>query len=85
MSKPQHTPGPWIAKPFSPLTNAHPNLWGEIQFGTDEEVIAEGVYEGADARLIAAAPDMLEALKNLSACISETRGSDAYLALIAAR
>jgi hypothetical protein len=37
----------------------------EIQFGTDGECVADCVYTIDDAMLIAAAPDMLEALENL--------------------
>jgi hypothetical protein len=39
----------------------------------------------ANARLIAAAPELLEALQALSACIQETRGLPAHKALEAAR
>jgi len=38
-----------------------------------------------DARLIAAAPDLLAALRGLCACITETRGPNADEALFAAR
>lgn len=55
-----HTPGPWEYQ-YSTGTS-HKNCPWEIIFG-DVECIAESVYEEADARLIAAAPDMLAALK----------------------
>tara|TARA_R110000772_G_scaffold258707_2_gene376038 strand:- start:492 stop:797 length:306 start_codon:yes stop_codon:yes gene_type:complete len=59
----KHTPGPWVAKKLGEyLAAMNPNLWGEVQYGNIGEVVCENVYEEADARLIAAAPDMLEAL-----------------------
>jgi hypothetical protein len=39
----------------------------------------------ANAQLIAAAPDLLEALDELLGCISETRGSDATKAVLSAQ
>jgi hypothetical protein len=48
-----HTPGPWKVE------------GGEIQFGSIGECVVDYVYTKADAHLIAAAPDMLEALENL--------------------
>jgi hypothetical protein len=39
----------------------------------------------ANARLIAAAPDLLEALDELLGCISETRGRDATQAVLSAQ
>lgn len=58
MSK--HTPGPWTAyKRPEPVGFAE---W-EIYYGTDTECVAEVVHEEANARLIAAAPELLEALQ----------------------
>ena len=64
----QHTPGPWFSH----------NLWlgpegkGPFAFplGTDEDQAA------ANARLIAAAPDLLAALEAATACLA--RAPDAY-------
>ena len=85
-----HTPGPWEAI-------KHTRHSWEISFnGTGMGVVVHLArtnddckdYQertASDARLIAAAPEMLEALKCLKDCIYETWGSDAYLALKAAR
>ena len=40
------------------------DMW-EINHGTDTEVVAERVYGEEAAKLIAAAPDMLEALERM--------------------
>lgn len=56
------TPGPWSLR----VTGAHwnnPKLQNiEINYGTDGECICDTVYEIEDAHLIAAAPELLEAL-----------------------
>ena len=61
MSAAKHTPGPWTAQKSS---NA---LYGEHWHATvpkgDERVRLTEPSTEADARLIAAAPDMLEALR----------------------
>jgi hypothetical protein len=57
----KHTPGPWkIAHPYT-------TEWDgcEIQFGSDGECVTDYVYSEADAKLIAAAPEMLEALEEI--------------------
>jgi hypothetical protein len=53
----EHTPGPWRAY--------QPRITWQIRGPQDEYVMEAryGVRQEADARLIAAAPDMLEALK----------------------
>lgn len=38
----------------------------EIQFNTDGECITDGVYGEANAQLIAAAPNLLEALQDIT-------------------
>lgn len=52
-----HTPGPWSFRGCD-------GGWA-IDFNEDQEQVVDYVYEEADARLIAAAPDLLEALSNL--------------------
>jgi hypothetical protein len=42
----------------------HPD-WIEIIFNDDEECVVDQVYELSDAHLIAAAPEMYEALSNI--------------------
>lgn len=63
----EHTPGPWFVNPLG-LT-AH-----QLAVGTDETFVANcGVGDGspnekaANARLIAAAPDLLEAFQRIAA------------------
>lgn len=57
-----HTPGPWTVRPIP-----NPGLVGHtgyaIDFNEDQEQVVDFVYEEADARLIAAAPELLEALE----------------------
>ncbi len=53
----QHTPGPWHAKP-----SMHGKKYKYVQIGKDESYTTLEVLP-ADARLIAAAPDLLEALR----------------------
>jgi phage-related baseplate assembly protein len=61
-----HTPGPWD---FHIADNAEPF---HIAIEANDERIAD-VYGKANARLIAAAPDMLEALRVLLAMYDEGR------------
>lgn len=60
----KHTPGPWSFRGCD-------GGWA-IDFNEDQEQIVDYVYEEADARLIAAAPELLDALelacKELHAC-----------------
>ena len=58
MNKLKHTPGPWYVRPFK----GPGQITCEVCFGKDDECITDGVYENADAKLIAAAPEMLDAL-----------------------
>ena len=69
MSNAQHTLGPWISEPFNELT-------GEIEIiGTETDpndgqmvpAFVAATHSEANARLIAAAPDLLEALEVLLA------------------
>jgi hypothetical protein len=62
MSK--HTPGPWEAKNVGPhWNNKEIDNW-IITYGKDDEQVVDHVYEEADARLIAAAPELLQACKD---------------------
>lgn len=73
MSK--HTPGPWNAVNTGKHWN-NPSIdnW-VITFNEDGEQIVDHVYEEADARLIAAAPDLLDALRD-ALCALEVCGKD---------
>lgn len=53
-----HTPGPWSFRGCD-------GGWA-IDFNEDQEQVVDYVYEEADARLIAAAPELLEALEDLA-------------------
>ena len=60
-----HTPGPWVADEYP-----HGDVW-QIKYGKRGNWLAEIMIDGdqkgaaADARLIASAPDLLEALTRL--------------------
>ena len=57
----KHTPGPWKAHPTGHSRSGKPDY--EIHWSDDGECVAEVVHGEADAHLIAAAPELLEALK----------------------
>lgn len=55
------TPGPWVVREVKGL--GLPGQVGyAIDFNADQEQVVDYVYEKSDAYLIAAAPDLLEAL-----------------------
>lgn len=63
----KHTPGPWhvnaIDSKRGRVTGDETSTgWGRLQVNSGNRTIAT-VYRANDARLIAAAPDMLEALR----------------------
>ena len=77
------TPGPWVADEYP-----HGDCW-QIKYGTHgnwlAEVMIDGDHKGAaaDARLIAAAPDLLEALKRARRYVADLPiVGDADLAVI---
>jgi hypothetical protein len=62
MSEQKHTPGPWVARKVG--GQGFPGQVGyAIDYNADQEQVVDFVYEEADALLIAAAPDLLAALK----------------------
>jgi hypothetical protein len=65
-----HTPGPWKVEKEG-------TRWYEIHYGEDGECVAEIVHDKADAKLIAAAPDMLEALEAIAGNHDAGPGIDA--------
>jgi hypothetical protein len=73
----KHTPGPWTADPGA-VTGA-PHTY--VRTGGRREARAVARAQGrsareseANARLIAAAPDLLETLKTVERCLSESAG-----------
>ena len=67
--KTQHTESPWKVVEL-PAKNGVPATH-EVQYGEDGECVAEWVHKKEDAKLIAAAPDLLEALKEVQSRILE--------------
>lgn len=69
MSKKAHTPGPWIY--YADLPSNEPN-WHIVTTANKQRLLANihiepgNEMDEANARLIAAAPDMLEALEKVS-------------------
>ena len=65
------TPGPWAVNEIGQHWNNKALTHLEITFGEDGECICDTVYQREDANLIAAAPELLEALRDFEsrACI----------------
>lgn len=59
------TPGPWRVNTIGKHWNNPALVHLKVTFGTDGECICDTVYRREDADLIAAAPELLEALKGL--------------------
>lgn len=58
----QHTKAPWhVYERPEPVGNAK----YEIHYGSDTECVAEIVHEKTDADLMAASPELLDAIKDL--------------------
>lgn len=68
MSK--HTPAPWTAREVRGLGFPGQVGWA-IDYNEDQEQVVDYVYEEADARLISAAPELLEALEYVLEYTSE--------------
>lgn len=80
-----HTPGPWkvlehswsdtsiVAKGFD-----HGICSLDINHATEESVEADEALMAANARLIAAAPDLLEALQSIAECCEEDQTARDY-------
>lgn len=59
----KHTPAPWSVNVIGQHWNNKSLKHIEVTFGQDGECICDTVYNPSDANLIAAAPDLLEALQ----------------------
>lgn len=84
MSK--HTPGPWIAcdnNGYSIWRVTSPEYRAESASRTIAEVVGDSAETEANARLIAAAPEMYEALRHL-AHNARASGAEMGLALVVA-
>jgi len=69
----EHTPGPWVARETGGVAWSGQRGWA-IDYNADQEQVVDFVYQEADARLIAAAPDLLETLE----LILETRTQEKH-------
>ena len=64
MSK--HTPGPWVLDELAYGHDIHaPEACWYVATATDPEMVWGAIVREADAHLISAAPELLEALENL--------------------
>lgn len=63
MSDFKGTPGPWKVNTIGQHWNNKSLTHIEVTFGMEGECVCDTVYEMADANLIAAAPELLEALQ----------------------
>lgn len=57
----KHTPAPWTVREVI-SSNVPGQRAFAIDYNEDQEQVVDWVYEEADAHLIAAAPDLLEAI-----------------------
>jgi hypothetical protein len=60
----KHTPGPWDFEGFEQVAG-NGVFYGGLIVGDDGETVVAQCVAAHNARLIAAAPELLEALKNL--------------------
>lgn len=77
-----HTPGPWLITPdFKTAVNAGRKHVAMVNFNstTDAEKRVAGEEHEANARLIAAAPDMFEALQGLVSFFDKTGFTTEFL------
>lgn len=59
------TPGPWRVNTIGEHWNNPALVHLEVTYGTDGECVCDTVYRREDADLIAAAPELLEALRRM--------------------
>lgn len=69
----QHTPGPWTATSYDTADGDEGGtVLHRITAHAAGAAVADQIFTESDARLIAAAPDLLAALADLLACTMET-------------
>lgn len=71
MSDFKGTPGPWKVNKIGSHWNNQSLEHIEVTFGMDGQCVCDTVYEMADANLIAAAPELLEALQEMVAIVKK--------------
>ncbi|QTH17156.1 hypothetical protein C4C32_18145 [Pseudomonas corrugata] len=72
MTEKKHTPGPWFSRRIGGQGFPGQIGWA-IDFNEDQEQVVDFVYEEADAKLIAAAPDLLDAAIEALAVINRIK------------
>lgn len=70
MSTPKHTPGPWETLTFS--NHELQTDFAMVKVGRRVHMVGHSEEDKANARLIAAAPDLLEALQEVSETFNES-------------
>lgn len=73
------TPGPWRVNTIGEYWNNPTLVHLEVTYGTDGECVCDTVYRREDADLIAAAPELLEALETLVVFTTPTKRNAAVL------
>ena len=68
----KHTPAPWTIREVAGQSIPGQRAFA-IDFNEDQEQVVDWVYEQADAHLIAAAPDLLEALERCERLLRSKR------------
>lgn len=74
----KHTPDPWSVNVIGQHWNNKALTHIEVTFGHDGECICDTVYNQSDANLIAAAPDLLEALQACLGWVNNNVARDAH-------
>lgn len=82
----QHTPGPWTRKRAIPDDDTISRLVfaGDDLIATVHDLDGAGHEAFANARLISAAPELLEALRAMLATVHDEERDDATVAAVAA-
>ncbi|MFJ5981927.1 hypothetical protein ACIQCX_13535 [Enterobacter cancerogenus] len=74
----KHTPPPWSVNVIGKHWNNKSLTHIEVTFGQDGECICDTVYNQDDANLIAAAPDLLNALQAMLSKAYKQNWNDQY-------